>query len=116
MRQNSTHRPCKKISNLVKLGDQELPRLTLSLPKIPESKTEAPVIEGPQLPKDEIVQDVLANISSRNKQNASHIIENILKSSEVASWNDNSEFVFKGKSTEGYHMVNFLNLKADQSI
>lgn len=94
--------------NLVKVGEQETAQLTLSLPKISESKTEAAVTEPP---KDEIVQEVLANISARNKRNASYLMEKLLKAG--AAWNDSGEFIFKGNTIKGSHIVDLLkNLTA----
>lgn len=107
----------QRFLNLVKLGDQETTELTLSLPKIQESKTEATATEAPHPQKDEIVQEVIANVSARNKRNASYIMEKILKSDNVASWNDDGEFIFKGNTIEGSHMVDLLkNLTAPYKV
>ncbi|GAA6072953.1 uncharacterized protein LOC112544205 isoform X1 [Tachysurus ichikawai] len=107
----------QKFLNLVELGDQESAHLTLTLPKIQESKTEETMTEVSHPHGDEITHEVFANVSARSKRNASYIMEKLLKSDDAASWNDEGEFIFNGKTIKGSHMVDLLkNLTAPHAF
>lgn len=105
----------QKFLNLVKLGDHETAHLTLSLPKT--SDDGETVSDDQNVKKTDVIHEFISNIPARSQKNASYILEKILKSEGVASWNDNGEFVFKGNTIRGSHMLDLLkNLTASHKV
>ena len=103
----------QRFLNIVKQGDEETARLTLSLPVESENKTVIGVTDDQQTTKDEIAKEVIGNVPVRTRKNASYIMDKISKSGDVASWNDEGEFIFKGKKIKGLHM---FDLKISQRL
>ena len=51
------------------------------------------------------------------EKNASYVMDKISKSGDVASWNDEGEFIFKGKTIKGSHMLDLVkNLTAPHKV
>ena len=98
----------QRFLNIVKQGDEETARLTLSLPVESENKTVIGVTDDQQTTKDEIAKEVIGNVPVRTRKNASYIMDKISKSGDVASWNDEGEFIFKGKTIKGSHMLDLV--------
>lgn len=105
----------QRFLNIVKQGDEETTQLTLSLPV--EDKTTSETNTASHKPEDVIVKEVIGNIPARNRKNASFIMDKLSKSSDVASWNDKGEFIFKGVTIRGSHIMDLIkNLTAPQKI
>nr|DAC81257.1 TPA_asm: acintoc2 [Astyanax tetra cavefish adintovirus] len=107
----------QRFLSLVKQGDEQKSQLTLSLPVETENNPVTDVTRDHHSSEDDVVKEVVGNVAARTRKNASYIMEKISKSSDVASWNDKGEFIFKGKTIKGSHMLDLVkNLTAPQKV
>ncbi|MGL5902481.1 MAG: hypothetical protein ACRCZO_07300, partial [Cetobacterium sp.] len=92
--------------------DMESNTLTLKLPQ--HETSDEPMITETSTPRvddvvrDEIINEVLSNVPQRSLKNIKYIMDKMSKAKHLSSWTDSGEFVFKGKTIEGSHMLDLL--------
>ncbi len=110
----------QRFLTLAKLADRETNTLTLSLPSSEHVDKEEPTVTtgvSVQDVLDFVVDDVLKNVPQRNAKNVRYILDKMSKSKDVASWTDSGEFVFKGRTIPGSHMLDLVkSVMAPQKI
>ncbi|KAL1280073.1 hypothetical protein QQF64_014673, partial [Cirrhinus molitorella] len=102
----------QKFLTLAKLRDRETNTLTLSLPTPDHAeKEEEPIVTtaaSSQDTLDVVADDVLKNVPERNAKNARYILDKMSKTKNIASWTESGEFVFKGTTIHGSHMLDLV--------
>ena len=101
----------QRFLTLARLGDRESSTLTLSLPQ-PDSL----VKEGPHPTDcvtahdglDDFADEVLKNIPQRSVKNVRYILDKMSKTKDITSWTESGEFVFKGRTIPGSHMLDLV--------
>lgn len=103
---------------ITKQGDMDATTLKLSLPQHDHTDKEDPqktITIGAV--EDLIVDDILKNIPQRNEKNVRYILDKMSKSKDHASWSESGEFMFKGKTIPGSHMLDLVkSITAPQKI
>lgn len=102
-----------------RLGDKETNTLTLSFPtadggdevQLPPTTTDSHDVT------DVVVDEVLKNVPQRSLKNIRYILDKMSKTKNIASWTDSGEFVFKGRTIEGSHILDLVkSITAPQKI
>lgn len=111
----------QRFLTLSKLADSETNTLTLSLPSpVHADKEEEPAVStgtNTQHVLDVVADDVLKNIPQRNEKNVRYILDKMSKTKDIASWTESGEFVFKGRTIPGSHMLDLVkSVMAPQKI
>lgn len=98
----------QRFLTVVKQGDRASNTLTLAFPPPDASHKESfgpPVEDGGG---DDLIADVLKNVPLKSVKNARYIMDKMSKAKEVSSWNDSGEFVFKGVTIQGSHVLDLV--------
>jgi hypothetical protein len=110
----------QRFLTLTRQGDRESGTLTLRLPQPSNVEKEDPPAPGHVRAPDDLgdfADEILKNIPQRSVKNVRYILDKMSKTKDVTSWTESGEFVFKGRTIPGSHMLDLVkSVTAPQKI
>lgn len=110
----------QRFLTLTRQGDKEASTITLSLPQPVSIEKDDPSTTDRVSVHDSLgdfTDEILKNIPQRSVKNVRYILDKMSKTKDITSWSESGEFVFKGRTIPGSHMLDLVkSITAPQKI